>query len=132
MDARTAQRLAKISSLQTLVLTHYGRKSGKSYDVVIWFVVSGERMFLATANKNRQWVRNVAAKPNVILKAGGETFPASLAEIADGPERERVRSLIQSKYWYAMPIIATARVLQGLGILKDVSGAFEVTFDASS
>jgi deazaflavin-dependent oxidoreductase (nitroreductase family) len=132
MDARTAQRLAKISSLQTLVLTHYGRKSGKPYDVVIWFVVSGERMFLATANKNRQWVRNVLVKPNVILKAGGETFPATVTEITDSTERERARDLVQSKYWYAMPIIATARVLQGLGILKDVSSTFEVSLDASA
>ena len=132
MDARTAQRVAKISSLQTLVLTHYGRKSGKPYDVVIWFVVNGERMFLATSNKNRNWVRNVMVKPNVILKAGGETFPATLAEITDGAEREHVRGLIQSKYWYAMPIIATARVLQGLGLLKDVSSTFEVSLDPSA
>jgi len=132
MDARTAQRVAKISSLQTLVLTHYGRKSGKPYEVVIWFVVEGERMFLATANKNRNWVRNVLIKPNVILKAGGESFPATLAEITDSAERERVRSLIQSKYWYAMPIIVAARVLQGMGLLKDVSSAFEVGFDASA
>jgi len=33
MDPSTAQRLAKIKSLQTIVLTHYGRKSGKPYDV---------------------------------------------------------------------------------------------------
>jgi hypothetical protein len=100
--------------------------------VVIWFVVSGERMFLATANKNRQWVRNVLVKPNVILKAGGETFPATVTEITDSTERERARDLVQSKYWYAMPIIATARVLQGLGILKDVSSTFEVSLDASA
>ena len=83
MDARTAQRLAKISSLQTLVLTHHGRKSDKPYDVVIWFVVKGERMFLATANKNRNWVRNVMVKPNVSLKAGGENFPATVTQITD-------------------------------------------------
>jgi deazaflavin-dependent oxidoreductase (nitroreductase family) len=130
MDARTAQRLAKISSLQTLVLTHYGRKSGKPYDVVIWFVVDGERMFLATANKNRNWVRNVLVKPHVVIKAGGETFSATLTEITDGGERERARRLVQAKYWYAMPIIVTARVLQGIGLLKDVSSGFEVKFDA--
>ena len=132
MDARTAQRLAKISSLQTLVLTHHGRKSDKPYDVVIWFVVSGERMFLATANKNRNWVRNVMAKPNVVLKAGGEAFPATVTQITDSAERERVRNLIQSKYWYAMPILVIARVLLGIGLLKDVSDAFEVSIEPSA
>ena len=126
MDARTAQRLAKIAPLQTLTLTHYGRKSGKPYDVVIWFVVEGERMFLATMNKSRNWVRNIMVKPKVEFKAGGENFTASVNEINDNALREHVRNLVQSKYWYAMPIIVIGRVLQNLGILKDNSGAFEV------
>ena len=83
MDAATAQRLAKIAPLHTLTLTHYGRKSGKPYDVVIWFVVEGERMFLGTANKNRNWVRNIMVKPNVVIKAGGENFTATVSEITD-------------------------------------------------
>lgn len=129
MDARTAQRLAKIAPLQTLVLTHYGRKSDKAYDVVIWFVVEGDRMFLATANKNRNWVRNVIVKPNVELKAGGENFTGTVSQITDKALRDHVTNLVQSKYWYAMPIIVLGRVLQNLGIVKDNSGAFEVHLD---
>ena len=126
MEARTAQRLAKIAPLQTLVLTHYGRKSGKPYDVVIWFVVEGDRMFLGTMNNNRNWVRNVIAKPKVEFKAGGENFTASVSQITDSALRDHVRNLVQSKYWYAMPIMVLGRVLQNLGIMKDNSGAFEV------
>jgi deazaflavin-dependent oxidoreductase (nitroreductase family) len=126
MDARTAQRLAKIAPLQTLVLTHYGRKSGKPYDVVIWFVVEGDRMFLGTANKSRNWVRNVMAKPNVVIKAGSENFIASVREITDPSLRDHVMSLVQSKYWYAAPIMIVGRMLQNFGIMKVNTGAFEV------
>ncbi|HLI81232.1 MAG TPA: nitroreductase family deazaflavin-dependent oxidoreductase [Candidatus Binataceae bacterium] len=126
MDPSTAQRLAKIKSLQTIVLTHYGRKSGKPYDVVIWFVIEGERMFLGTANKSRNWVRNVMAKPNVVIKAGGENFIATVREIAEPSLQEHVMGLVQSKYWYAAPIMIVGRMLQNFGIITANTGAFEV------
>jgi deazaflavin-dependent oxidoreductase (nitroreductase family) len=126
VDPSTAQRLAKIKSLQTIVLTHYGRKSGKPYDVVIWFVIEGERMFLGTANKSRNWVRNVMAKPNVVIKAGGENFIATVREIAEPSLQEHVMGLVQSKYWYAAPIMIVGRMLQNFGIITANTGAFEV------
>jgi deazaflavin-dependent oxidoreductase (nitroreductase family) len=129
MDARTAQRLAKIAPLQTLTLTHQGRKSGKTYDVVIWFVVEGERMFLATANKSRNWARNVLVKPNVVIKVSGENFTATVSAITDKALRDHVTNLVQAKYWYAMAFIMVGRLLQNLGIMQDNSGAFEVHLD---
>jgi len=126
MDAATAQRLAKIAPLQTLTLTHYGRKSGKPYDVIIWFVVEGNRMYLATSNKNRNWVRNVIVKPNVGIKAGSENFTATVSEITDDAQRDHVRNLVQAKYWYALPFILFGRMLQNLGVMKDNTGTFEV------
>ena len=40
-------------------MTHYGRKTGKPHEVTIWFVLDGDRLYIGTANVNRQWVRNV-------------------------------------------------------------------------
>jgi deazaflavin-dependent oxidoreductase (nitroreductase family) len=126
VDPATAQRLKKIAPLHTIVLTHYGRKSGKPYDVIIWFVVEGERMFLGTANKSRNWVKNVIAKPNVVIKAGGENFIATVREITDQAERDRVLNLVQMKYWYAAPIMMIGRMLQNFGIISANTGTFEV------
>jgi len=126
VDAATAQRLKKIAPLHTIVLTHYGRKSGKPYDVVIWFVVEGEKMFLGTANKSRNWVRNIMVKPNVVIKAGGENFIATVNEITDASMRDHVMNLIQSKYWYAAPIMMVGRMLQSFGLLNANTGTFEV------
>ena len=127
MDTATAERLKRIASQHTLVLTHYGRKSGKPYDVIIWFVVEGDRMFLGTANKSRNWVKNVMAKPNVVIKAGGENFIATVREITDASMRDHVMNLVQSKYWYAAPIMMVGRMLQNFGLLAVNTGTFEVT-----
>ena len=52
-----SERLKPLAGRQTLKLTHYGRKSGKAYEVTIWFVAAGDTVYLATMNVNRQWVR---------------------------------------------------------------------------
>ncbi len=128
--ASLAERLARIAGLQTLKLTHHGRKTGKPYEVVIWFMVEGDRLYLATANVNRNWVRNVRKDPKVLLRAGGETFSGEVRELTDASEREHVQGLVQQKYWYVLPLLVTARMLTMFGILTDHTGVFEVRLDA--
>jgi deazaflavin-dependent oxidoreductase (nitroreductase family) len=67
-------RLKRVAGRQTLTLTHYGRKSGKPHDVTIWFVLDDDKLYIGTANVNRQWVRNVQKTPKIRLSIGGETF----------------------------------------------------------
>jgi len=55
MAATVADRLAQVANASTLRLTHYGRRSGKPYEVTIWFMVEGETVYFATANRKRQW-----------------------------------------------------------------------------
>ena len=76
--------------------------------------------------KTRNWVRNIKVKPNVIIKAGGETFDATVSQITEAAERDQVMGLVQRKYWYAAPIMMIGRMLQGFGFMKDNTGAFEV------
>jgi deazaflavin-dependent oxidoreductase (nitroreductase family) len=127
--ATLTERLAGIAGQQTLKLTHHGRKTGKPYEVVIWFMVEGDRLYLATANVNRNWVRNVKKDPKVLLRAGGETFSGEVREMTDASEREHVQGLVQQKYWYVIPFLLAARALTMFGILSDHSGAFEVRLD---
>ncbi len=130
MDAKMAERLQRVAGSQTLKLTHHGRKSGKPYEVVIWFMVDGDRLYLATANRNRNWVRNVKAHPKVLLRADGETFSGEVRQITDAAERAHVQSLVERKYWYVIPFLWAGRVLAAFGILSDSTGAFEVRLDA--
>src|ERR1039457_1665125 len=77
------ERLNKVAMRQTLRLTHYGRKSGKPHAVTIWFVVDGDQVDIATANVNRQWVRNVQKIPAVKLSIGGEMFDGEARFLTD-------------------------------------------------
>jgi deazaflavin-dependent oxidoreductase (nitroreductase family) len=130
MASALPDRLNRVSRRQTLRLTHYGRKTGKPYQVTIWFMVDGERVWLATANKNRQWVRNVQKTPNVILKIGDEAFEGEARFLSDPAERNRVLAMVRRKYWMFLPFMALGALLYALRIMPNNTGAFEVRLAA--
>ena len=127
MEPTLSQRLERVAGKQTLSLVHYGRKTGKPFNVTIWFVVDGEKVILGTANVNRNWVRNVQKTPRVKLSIGGETFEGEARYLTDRAEHERAMRMIRRKYWVFLPIIGLGRLLSGLGLIRDNTGAFEVT-----
>jgi deazaflavin-dependent oxidoreductase (nitroreductase family) len=127
MASNLTERLQRIANTQTLRLTHYGRKSGKPYEVTIWFIVDGDKILLPTANIGRQWVRNVRKTPHVTMNIVGEMFSGDARFLDNAAERDRVIGYVRGKYWMFLPMIAIGQILTSLGVLKDNTGAFEVT-----
>jgi deazaflavin-dependent oxidoreductase (nitroreductase family) len=126
MGSTIAERLKRVAGKQTLRLTHYGRKSGKPYEVTIWFIADGDKVYLSTGNVNRQWVRNVKKTPRVRLSIGGEVFDGEARFLADPKEQDRVMKMVRRKYWMFLPMIVIWWFLAALGIVKYAVGAFEV------
>ena len=89
MESTELARLRRVAEKQTTRLTHAGRKTGKPHEVTIWFVLDGDRLYIGTANVNRQWVRNVQKTPKIKLSMGGESF--SVSSLPDRPRRARTR-----------------------------------------
>ena len=126
MEPQTLTRLQRVAGEHTTKLTHYGRKTGKPYEVTIWFVLDGEKLFIGTANINRQWFRNVQKTPEIKLSIGGERFTGAARFLSDRAEHELAMSAIRRKYWMFLPIIALGRILSAMGLMRDNSGFFEV------
>jgi deazaflavin-dependent oxidoreductase (nitroreductase family) len=127
MDADAMARLKRLAGKSTLVLTHYGRKSGKPYEVKIWFVVDGEKVFIGTANVERQWVWNVQKNPRIKLSVGGEKFEAEARFLADPAERDRALAAVGRKYWMYSPVFALRKMLTAIGLMRNRTGGPEVT-----
>jgi deazaflavin-dependent oxidoreductase (nitroreductase family) len=130
MESTELARLRRVCGKQTTRLTHYGRKTGKAYEVTIWFVLDGDRLYIGTANVNRQWVRNVQKTPKIKLSIGGEMFDGTARFLTDRAEHERAMAAIRRKYWIFRPIIEFGRMLTALGLMHDNTGSFEVTLAA--
>jgi deazaflavin-dependent oxidoreductase (nitroreductase family) len=127
MESTELARLRRVAGKQTTRLTHYGRKTGKPHEVTIWFVLDGDRLYIGSANVNRQWVRNVQKTPQVKLSIGGENFSGTARFLTDGAEHERAMGAIRRKYWMFGPILALGRTLSARGLMRDNTGSFEVT-----
>jgi deazaflavin-dependent oxidoreductase (nitroreductase family) len=126
MESKSFERLRRAGDRQTLRLTHYGRKTGRPYEVTIWYLVDGDKLYLVTFNRNRNWVRNVKSRPAISLRIGEEVFNGDVREITDPQEREKVRALMDRKYWFTIPILRLGQFLSAMGIIRDNSTAFEV------
>jgi len=121
--ATLTKRLARIANNSTLRLTHYGRQTGKPYEVIIWFMVEGETIYLATLNKDRQWCRNVRVNPQVSLRIRQEVFDGEVEALTGPIEKAHVVELVKSKYWYARHFICLMKMIGR----EAVSAAFRVT-----
>ena len=127
MASKSFQRLRQVGDKQTLRLTHYGRKTGRPYEVTIWYLVDDDRLYLVSANRAApNWVRNVKARPAISLRVGDEVFNGNVRVITDPQEREKVSGLVERKYWFVMPILRLGRFLASMGIIRNNSIAFEV------
>jgi deazaflavin-dependent oxidoreductase (nitroreductase family) len=119
METDVLNRLRRVAARQTTRLTHYGRKTGKPREVTIWFVLEGDKVYLGTANLNRQWVRNVQKTPAIRLSIGGEAFEGEARFLTDRAEHERVMARIRNKYWMYWPVLMFGRILMAVGLMKD-------------
>jgi len=126
MESKSFERLRRAGDRQTLRLTHYGRKTGRPYEVTIWYLVDADKLYLVTANASRNWVRNVKSRHAISLRIGEEVFNGDVREITDPQERGKVRALMDRKYWFTIPILRLGQFLSAMGIIRDNSTAFEV------
>jgi deazaflavin-dependent oxidoreductase (nitroreductase family) len=118
-----AARLARLNAARTVVLTHYGRKSGNAFKVTIWFTVDQDHINLQTMNMDRQWTRNVVANGKVSLRIGDEVFEGEATRVTDAVQMKRIADLMGQKYWIARPY---------LWFKKQPDGAFHVRIVSES
>lgn len=127
MDSNALARLKPLAGRQTVRLTHYGHRTGKPHDVTIWFAVDGDKVYIGTANVNRQWVRNVQKTPRIRFAVGDQAFEGEARFLTDRTEHERAMVAIRRKYWMFGPILALGRLLTALGLMRDNTGFFGVS-----
>jgi deazaflavin-dependent oxidoreductase (nitroreductase family) len=116
MDGLTA-RLARVATKRTCLLSHRGRKSGRLFEVTIWFLVDADALYLTTMNMKRQWTQNVQVNGDVAIRIGPETFVGKASVITEPSEMARVVGLLKKKYWFSRPY---------LWLKKRPDGAFRV------
>ena len=89
----------------TVKLTHFGRKSGKPFNVTIWFTVIGGDLWIGSLDENRNWVKNLRATGKARLDFGSGPQDV-VAEFSDSDnDRARYADAVSKKYWLLSRVI---------------------------
>jgi deazaflavin-dependent oxidoreductase (nitroreductase family) len=105
LGGETTARLARVRRAFSVVLTHHGRKTGRPYDVRVWFMADGSKVYLTTVNMDRQWARNLRARPEVSLRIKDCAFQGFASVVSPGDEMDRVVALMKGKYPIVIPYL---------------------------
>ena len=89
-------------NLQFIYVTTTGRVTGKPREIEIWFVESGDNLYiLAEHFLKTQWVRNIVRNPRIRVRMG-ESERGGTARIlnreADSDAWEKAQQLAREKY----------------------------------
>jgi len=96
------KQLESLKGQSTCRITTRGRRSGRPHTVTIWFVV-GEAgsIYLGTLRMGRDWPKNVAVNPDVILEIGSLRLNGQARQVSDEARRAEIESSLTGKYWAA-------------------------------
>jgi deazaflavin-dependent oxidoreductase (nitroreductase family) len=89
------------ASMQLLLLTTTGARTGQRRAVPLTYVPDGDRYIVTAGNagsdRHPAWYHNLMANPEATVEVGGEAFSA-VAVIADEPGREALYALFAAAY----------------------------------
>jgi deazaflavin-dependent oxidoreductase (nitroreductase family) len=114
----------KMGSMQQVLLTTIGRKSGRPHTVALGAVPEGDGWIVIASNGgakvNPNWWVNMAANPNVTLQVNDQVIKARMQEITNPADRERIwNNVVAGWKGYANYPKKTSRVIP-LGWLRPV------------
>jgi deazaflavin-dependent oxidoreductase (nitroreductase family) len=86
---------------RSLLLTHTGHKTGRSYTIPLLYIPDGERFIVVGSNagdaKPPGWWRNLQARPEARVQVGARECEVR-ARLAGGDERARLWAALVANY----------------------------------
>jgi hypothetical protein len=107
----------------TVKLTHYGRKTGKPYEVTLWFVIIDGEIWIGSLDSSRPWVKNVRNGGEVRLDFGAGPQTCTCEWIEDGGALVGFRDAVRAKYPIMSRVISLFTRARGKGCAFRVCGS---------
>ncbi len=91
--------LDALANQREVVLTTYGRKTGKESSVTIWIVTDGKKVFIRSGQGLvRHWPQNLLKRPEGKLQVAGKVVPCTSRLVTDPAEARHSSTLYGPKY----------------------------------
>jgi deazaflavin-dependent oxidoreductase (nitroreductase family) len=83
-------------------LTSTGARTGLARTATLYAWEDGDDLVIVGsrggAARNPAWVHNLRAHPDASVRAGKRTWDVSAREVADGPERDRLWTMVVERF----------------------------------
>ncbi len=108
--------LDRLARSATIDLTTIGRKSGRPRRVEIWWFRIDGRFIVTGTRGRRDWLANILANPQVVVRVAGRDIEALAAVVTDEGFRRRVFTRPETR-WYSTVeelelLVATAPMIE--------------------
>ncbi|GBC69670.1 hypothetical protein HRbin01_01372 [archaeon HR01] len=94
---------------RTMKITTRGRKTGKPHTVTIWFGVDENGRMFVSSLRNRDWVKNILANPEVEVAIKGVTRRMRAVKVESEEDKQLIRSIWGRKYGLMATILRLPR-----------------------
>jgi len=95
-----------IPQKSTLKLTHFGRRSGKPFDVTIWFTDIDGELWIGSLDGARNWVRNLRSGGKARVNFGDGPIDVRAEFVTADADKQRYRDAVAAKYPVLSRVIA--------------------------
>jgi deazaflavin-dependent oxidoreductase (nitroreductase family) len=86
------------AGMPIVLITHHGRRSGRSFTNPLVAAGDGDDVIIAATMggmpEHPQWYLNLVNDPNIVVEWDGESYPAVAEEISDEPARARLVEIL--------------------------------------
>lgn len=80
-------------------LTTIGRVTGNPHQIEIWFGSKNHTLYLLSGGLDKSdWVKNLLKNPDVTVRVGKYTFPATARLVKESTEEMSARNMVADKY----------------------------------
>jgi len=99
MTTEMNKLLAQVAKEEYCYLTTRGRKTGQPHEIEIWFGVNGSSIYLLSGGgHDSDWVKNLRADPNVMVRIAKQTFRGAARIVRNIEEESLARPMLAAKY----------------------------------
>lgn len=91
--------LVELSKEEYCYLTTRGRKTDRPHEIEIWFGVNGNSIYLLSGGGDKSdWVKNLRADLNVMVRIGKQTFKGTARIVQNIEDESMARPMLAAKY----------------------------------
>ena len=93
------EHLAEVAAQKNILLTTWGRKTGKLHTVELWFALNQNKIYLSHEGKETDWMKNIRKNGQVSFEIEGRKFKGRAYSLKEPRELWTAKVALYEKYY---------------------------------